>query len=361
MKDARSQQGRLVVWVSAIAAGLVLSSVPRAWAGLGDMVKDAAKKVVKKDKDKEGEGGESEDQIVGEKKGDLPGRRAKDAKGFPPGLEFSSLLNSVTIIPEKGELRIGGEPCRAVFIPEDVKEGLVVLRDGEGKEISRFVWKPHLIEKPYYLMDFQAVAQAELKPGDYILDFYTDQEHFYTFKFGVTKGETDDPFAKSFYYIEGPWADWGYLYIPKADPEQNLYWKVWLRQKSDQVNKDANYDVRITRDSDGEVICESRERSDSFRPKWERREFDMIFPKGKGESYGQYFKAKDLLATDGDYTLTMTGEGKPYGTWKFKVVDGKFNYTGQTVRGEADPLTFVEGGRDAWWYKKEAEKEEKKE
>jgi hypothetical protein len=28
-------------------------------------------------------------------------------------------------------------------------------------------------------------------------------------------------------------------------------------------------------------------------------------------------------------------------------------YTGRAVRGKADPLTFIEGGRDAFWYMEE--------
>ena len=83
----------------------------------------------------------------------------------------------------------------------------------------------------------------------------------------------------------------------------------------------------------------------------------MIFPP-KGTSGGAYFKAKNLMATDGDYTLTMKIANKPYGVWKFAVKDHKLNYTGRTLRGKADPITFIEGGRDAWWYGKQ--KPEKK-
>ena len=54
----------------------------------------------------------------------------------------------------------------------------------------------------------------------------------------------------------------------------------------------------------------------------------------------------------GNYTLTMKLDSNVYGVWKFKVIGGQLNYTGRTERGKADPLTFVEGGRDAWWYER---------
>jgi hypothetical protein len=54
---------------------------------------------------------------------------------------------------------------------------------------------------------------------------------------------------------------------------------------------------------------------------------------------------------DGDYRLEIKIDGEPYGTRPFQGKDGKFAYTGRTVRG-ADPLTFAEGGQDAFWFTK---------
>ena len=78
-------------------------------------------------------------------------------------------------------------------------------------------------------------------------------------------------------------------------------------------------------------------------------ELDMIFPP-KGSSGGGYFKAKDLVGTDGKYKLTMKLDGKSYGEWKFAVSGGKPVPVGRAARGKADPLSFVEGGRDAFWF-----------
>jgi hypothetical protein len=82
-----------------------------------------------------------------------------------------------------------------------------------------------------------------------------------------------------------------------------------------------------------------------------RYEFDMIFPM-EGTSGGAYFKAKDLVGTDGSYILTLQIDGELYGTWNFKISGGVFVLAGRALRASADPLTFVEGGRDAFWYGK---------
>ena len=116
--------------------------------------------------------------------------------------------------------------------------------------------------------------------------------------------------------------------------------------------KDVKPRIEITRDGDSKLVCVSRDITLSIRPEWVRYEFDMIFPK-EGTSGGAYFKAKDLLGTDGDYTLTMKLDDKPYGTWKFSIAGNKLQLRGRAERGKADPLTFIEGGRDAFWYCRE--------
>jgi hypothetical protein len=151
------------------------------------------------------------------------------------------------------------------------------------------------------------------------------------------------------WFLDGPWEDWGYLYYSEARPEQNLLWKVWLRNKEPDVRGiDAKVDVTIYRG--GAPICTNPPAAHNLKPMWNRWEFMMSEPM-KGTSGGRYFKAKDLLAKDGKYQLRMTIDGKPYGTWNFQVKGGCLAYAGRTIRG-SDPLTFVEGGLDAWWYKK---------
>ena len=154
-----------------------------------------------------------------------------------------------------------------------------------------------------------------------------------------------------FYFLEGDWSDWGYFYYFDANPEQSIQWKIWLRNKAHESEKD--YDIRLeVHSAGGELIATNRENMTfSLRAEWVRYEFDLIFPM-VGTSGGAYFKAKDLLDNDGDYTLTVQLNGELYGEWQFRVSDGKFVPSGRTVRGEADSMTFIEGGTDAIWYGK---------
>jgi hypothetical protein len=326
----------------------------------GRLKKEAEKALKGKIGDKAKEAG----QQAGDQSRARPPANKDKSRKYPPGLSFSSLLNGVQMLAKDG--RLGLHHIQATFLPDDCKEGWTVLRTADGKELFQFDWRPELLKKPYSLLNVHkatdllsgespASRRATLTtPGDYVLDFYLPTERFFTFPFSVVKIGGDDPFgAGQCYILNGAWQSWGYLHYTDAEPERSLQWKVWLRNEGCD-EKSIKVRIEIKRDQDGELVCTSREHAtNSWQPKWTRLEFDMVFPEGKEVPFGTYFKAKDLLGTDGAYTLTMKIDDELYGTWKFAVEGGKLNYTGRTLRGEADPLTFIEGGRDAWWYAKE--------
>ncbi len=280
-----------------------------------------------------------------------------------PGIMFSTLLNNVSVNARSGWLKLGNQ-MQNVFMP-DGSTGKAVLSKTGGAEFCHWEWTldEFGLKPPYKLFSFKQPLKPgggnfdvrELKlttPGSYTLDFFKGETKMYTFPFSVTTLEPADPFdGQTMYFAEGPWNDWGYLNYRDADPENNLLWKIWLREKSFK-RADHKIKIEIVRDSDRKLICQTRDgMTFSFQNEWVRHEFDMVNPPVK-TSGGAYFKAKDLLAVDGGYTLTMTMDGKEYGKWKFKVVGGKPEYTGRTVRGSADALTFVEGGKDAFWYER---------
>ena len=123
----------------------------------------------------------------------------------------------------------------------------------------------------------------------------------------------------------------------------------------ERVESQPRQHRRGQRDQDGELVCSDRGPTTTYtlKPKWTRLAIDMVFPEGKEVPHGTYFKAKHLLEKDGACTLTMKIDDKPYGVWKFEVEGGKPKHLGRAARGSANPLTFIDGGRDAFWYAKE--------
>ncbi len=281
----------------------------------------------------------------------------------PPGVSYASLLNNVNYLPDQAKFSLGNQ-MQAVFV-EAGKSGWVILRKGET-DLYRWEFVTQTIEHPYTLIAFNKQTDiktgesvygfTELKePGEYTLDFYLEGAKFYTFPFKLRVVPSSDPFSlPELRYLDGDWNDWGYLYYYKANPDQSLYWKVWMHHETaESSRKDVKVDIKIVRQKDKKTVCVSRgEVTYSIPRTWQRIEFDFIWPAEYKARFGEYFKTRDLLSTDGAYSLTMMVDGKMHGTWDFTVSNGKLAYTGRTERGKADPLTFIEGGRDAFWYKR---------
>jgi hypothetical protein len=284
---------------------------------------------------------------------------------------FSGVLNGVKINYKNGKMDL--RAMQAVFLPTPPTKsksiypydptnngGLIwaVLKNSSGAKIAKIEFTGEKRRDPYWLLSSARCKECEpgnrtkpLAPGQYTLDFYVENDHFYHFPFGISKLKPANAFdGGDFYFIDGDWEKWGYLYYFEANPDKNLTWKIWLRHKAtERRGIDAKIDVTIYRG--GKPIAKSRPSTHRLKPWWIRYAFELIEPM-KGTSGGRYFKASDVVNKDGAYTLKMVINGKPYGTWSFSVKGGKLNYTGRTVRGKADRLTFIEGGKDAWWYKK---------
>jgi hypothetical protein len=286
------------------------------------------------------------------------------AEEQPPGLTFSGVLNAVKLSPADGQFRI--EKIQALSLPEAkgttsspyAPDGggklWTILKKADGTELYRFDWYAEKLEPPLWLLgtykakDLRTGKDAGggqvplTEPGNYVLEFCLESGKFYTFPFAVSKTDAG-------YFLDGDWENWGYLLYAGANPEEGLQFKIWLRNKA-VGEKTVRTKIEI-KDAAGKLLCTSRpDTSQTLTPEWNRFAFDLISPM-EGTSGGAYFKAKDLLANDGNYVLRLEMDGQLYGEWPFSVADHKLNYVGRTVRG-SDPLTFIDGGKDAWWYEK---------
>ncbi|MHC5011226.1 MAG: hypothetical protein ACYTG6_09780 [Planctomycetota bacterium] len=292
----------------------------------------------------------------------------------PPGILHSTLLNGVKLDFDSHEFYI--ERFTATFLPEpqsqtgsiykynpDDGDSLqATLTDADGNLVLRLGFYGNLQEQPFWIIgsykflenntgNEPSGSRIKLAAGKYVLDFFVKGEKFYHFPFEITEIASEDAFAPEPYrFLEGDWNDWGYIHYLRADPEMNMFWKVWLRTKSRNKSLTVRPTMKVFR-GDTLVAVGNENYQITLQPEWNRFEFQMNHPPGQGG----YLKAKDILGTDGDYRIEIQIDGETYGTWGFQVAEGKLAYTGRTARGEADPLTFVEGGRDAWWYARRGE------
>ena len=292
---------------------------------------------------------------------------------FRPAIMHSSLLKGgsegVGLLKD-GTFTLGD--IIGVFLPTTTTSGenagygsndgdfriVSVLTTEGGDEIQRNNWVSAGYEvnaaNPYFRRLTPHIGSLnKLKPGSYTLDFSIEGDHFYSFPFRVVelvKGDAYNPM--SILGIDGDWNDYIYVYIADNRPDEGLYFKRWLRNDKKQLNiKEYNADVSYTLKRDGAVIGTSPKQDCYVNRIWQRKEF--MFEKVKNEEGGLItMKGSDLLNHDGDYEITMTFDGTTT-NYRFTVKDGAIVHQGRQDRGEADPMTMIEGGRDAYWIRQE--------
>jgi hypothetical protein len=293
------------------------------------------------------------------------------AFAFPaqtPGFQHSSLLQGVIVYPQDGGLRLIN--LMAVHLPDPpggpydaraadpARQLWAILSAADGAEIARLNFSVQKMAPTAWLLSYYTLTYPgqepvsgtrtpKLAPGDYVLDFFVAGPKFYTFPFGVRQ------VGGKFLSI-GPWNSWGYLFHADGDPEQQLIWKIWLRRHETGDRDGIATKIELVREKDGKLIATSRPLTKQYlNEDWVRHEFGLIHPM-QGTGGGAFFKAGEMLAQDGKYVLKMSVDGAPYGVWRFEIAGHKPRLVGRADRQTADPLTYVHGGTDAFWYQSEA-------
>ncbi len=290
------------------------------------------------------------------------------AQAFPqetPGLLRSTLLNGLIVSPTTGAVRLN--MVQALYLPEppdgtyeatttdDARRLWAILATADGTQVARLNFTTEKIKPTLWLLSYYTVAlpdgtqadEVKLAAGDYLLEFHLPTGVFYRYAFSVKQ-------VGSKLLTVGDWNSWAYLFYAGADAKEALIWKVWLRREETGNRDNVETRIEIVRERDNKVVATSRpDTRQDFSDDWVRYQFDLIHPM-QGTSGGAYMKASDLLAQSGKYQLRMSISGAPYGVWRFEIAGGKPVVAGRADRETADPLTYVCGGEDAFWYQSEA-------
>lgn len=279
--------------------------------------------------------------------------------GYAPALPYARFLNQMTMSPN-GKLFLGS--FTGTFLPANAA-GNVILRTAAGQELIKWEYSTEPLAPPFFKINLlrytdpktgitQSGSGIDLTQcGDFVLDFYLPSGLFYSYPFSVKKLESADPFAGApVYYLSGDWERWAYFNYENANPETNLFWCLWLRYPGAEASKTQRVLVEISRNSDKKVVFK-HEQDQNISQSWQRYELTVGFAPPNPKA-GSAILAKDLLSVDGPCTLVVKLDGQLYGTWKFNIVGGKFQYKGRTDRAAADPKSFIEGGNDIFFYEK---------
>ncbi len=150
------------------------------------------------------------------------------------------------------------------------------------------------------------------------------------------------------WYLDGPWADFGYIYIPR-NRRAAAQFSVWLRDEEAEPGKWGNPQTNMVIKRNGEVLSFWPGLNEAnplqLKPWYIRYDLNPRSKKGSVPA-SEYVE-------DGSYEITITLDGKVHGVYKYEMKGGKFAHTGAQVRDKTDPQLFIEGGGERFFIKRQ--------
>jgi hypothetical protein len=287
-----------------------------------------------------------------------------------PSISYWSLLDAVAIDYLDARLTLGKlyavclpQPARAsesnyAYSPDGGGRLTTVVMRANGQVLNTYVWYGENVAGLWELSRYKVIGGFEtvrpLVAGDYLLEFQLENKPFYRFPFSVFARPADDPYQPTGprYFIDGPWNEYGNLFYQRNDPKSSLRFVTWVRNAAGHDGKrSAPYQVRLLR-GDGRSLA-SENGTLNLEPHW--RQADLFF---KAAGVDGFFKAEEILRTDGVYRVQLEIDGKPYGSYPFTVQGGKIQLQGRQIKEHTDMQLFIfdylYGGRyTSWWIKRE--------
>jgi len=287
-----------------------------------------------------------------------------DSKPFP-SIMYSDILKSMSdqVVWQNGKMRFF-ERVRMTFLPEfqdpqhiapyNASTGAFIvseLRNERQELVDTVFWEARKDSFPYWTTSAVNNSDpAPLKEGGYTLTWLIDGEAFWSLSFEVSSQAASNPYDEPNVYLEGPWQDWAYIYIPNGNLSQAPTFNLFLRDKAASPGNwtESRVHVRIKRD--GELVAQHGMNNSSIqqaKPWWIAQELAMRKPDDSGFASGA-----DILQA-GTYTVKVTINDEPWGTYKYVADGGALPFKGRQDRESADPLSYLEGARDRFYIKRQ--------
>lgn len=277
-----------------------------------------------------------------------------------PSVMFSDILKSMSdqVMWEKGQLRFF-ERVRMTFLPSfqdpqhiaayNPNTGAFLvsqLRDESGGLVSTVFWEARQDRFPYWTTTAVNNSDpAPLAPGAYTLTWYIDGTAYWSLPFEVSAGAAASAYDQPNSYLNGPWNDWAYIYVPNGNLSQAPTFNFFLRDESAKPGTWAEKNIEVNVFRDGELVAQHGQNNSSrqsAKPWWVAQELALRTPDDSG------FLAAGDIVSDGDYTVVVSMNGEPYAEYGYSAT-GALPFSGRQDRDNADPLEYLEGAQDRFY------------
>ncbi|KAA9134111.1 hypothetical protein F3N42_00755 [Marinihelvus fidelis] len=281
-----------------------------------------------------------------------------------PSIMYSDILKSMSdqVFWEKGQLRFF-ERVRMTFLPDfqdpqhiapynkDTGAFLVSqLANKGGEVVSTVYWEARKDSFPYWTAS--AVNNSDPAPlaeGGYTLTWSIDGAPFWSLPFVVEGAAAASAYDQPNLYLEGPWNDWAYIYVPNGNLSQAPTFNLFIRDRDASPGLWTDLHVTVGVERDGELIGQynmepgaATHATIQAKPWWVAQELALRRADGSG-----FLPASEIVAP-GKYEVTVTIDGEEYASYRY-TADGAIPFTGRQDRESADPMNYLEGAQDRFY------------
>lgn len=286
------------------------------------------------------------------------------AKPFPAIL-YSDILKVMSdqVFWEKGQLRLF-DRVRMTFLPDfqdpqhiapynaDTGAFLVSqLADASGEVLHTTFWEARPDRFPFWTATATGNSEPPVFPaGEYTLTWLLEGTPFWSLDFQISAEPSSNPYDPPNHYLDGPWNDWAYIYVPNANLSQAPTFNFFLRDKQAAPGNWIDKDLAVEVLRGDELVAQYGKDSTAIaqaKPWWIAQELAL---RNAGDS--GFMPASEMLQA-GKYTIRILIDGELYGTYRYEAPGGVLPMTGRQDRETADPMSYLEGGTDRFYLKRE--------
>ncbi|MEM7368435.1 MAG: hypothetical protein AAF587_07505 [Bacteroidota bacterium] len=317
---------------------------------------------------------------------------------FMPAITMESLLSGGIHLTIDGKLTTKG--LSVAFLPPKTTTGEPANYDSYKKQdlllradlvdlntkevVGQFHYSVNPVMKIASVMNQKPVEGSDfflhIGQGNFRLDFFAANTHFYTFSFEVIKKENDDPYAafSECLFLKGPWEAWNYIDFDAYHEHELVVWHHFMDnpttniENAFRVEKNCDYKFRYELLRNGKLFGAHDSRMNgskrgsyhlkkeyaaggSSRTKWINSSVQISKIPGNNPDVWEKLRRSDFTDATYEmivYTVDCAGEEKKR-SFPFRVSKGKFvMHPEQNRSSHQDHRTIIEGGPHQFWYKK---------
>jgi len=256
-----------------------------------------------------------------------------------PNVTSASILDGVRV---DGVLSIGTLDVECLPIPRKGASGynyspyedakfLTNLKTSSGTLVNSFVWYGKKYLRWVRFTNYEVVggkeSLKELASGDYLLEFAVDGRVFQTFRFSlVTKRSNDIYRPGTIYLLEGAWRDEAVLTAPTAENVMCFNFRFRIPfELAETKPVSVPFELTMIRDRDQKPVAEKRGAKLTLENTWRSYRTCFDRPAGEKTADNAVLKLREIAAVDGNYTIHLSVDGKPYASYRLVVKNGGIN------------------------------------